>query len=258
PARENRGGAWQQLSEPTRARRRKRVHIERAFLAHERREQPRIHTELIGLGFDGRAIGPGPDSAHDAYVARGLTRRLPAEPNGGRSVAAQTESLAPCEDRIEILRRTRQHDAHFGLCFRVQAREQERVDAREAGGDGGGYGWRRGWFRKRERAEPCLLARAHSVVAERVFACQRDPQDAGSARVAARCRQFAEPEPRRGSLRSGRVDFHLIEACRAVGLARLFGVRSEAEPCQRRAPVGWILPDQFAVPARGAVPVVTA
>src|SRR6185369_11004166 len=73
PARENRGGAWQQLSEPTRARRRKRVHIERAFLAHERREQPRIHTELVGLGFDGRAIGPGPDGAHDAYVARGLT-----------------------------------------------------------------------------------------------------------------------------------------------------------------------------------------
>src|SRR5205809_438509 len=79
---------------------RQRVDVELTLLADQGREEGRVDAELLGLGFDRRTIGPGENRAQHARVAGREEGRLPAEPDTGRAVAAQTQPLAPREQRV--------------------------------------------------------------------------------------------------------------------------------------------------------------
>ena len=177
-----------------------------------------------------------------------------ASRNAGRTPAPRGEPLAPAEQRLEVCGRVPQHVPHFRLSRGVQARQDERVDAREALGDGRHRRWVRR-YRDGQRRQPRRTAGSQAVVPDRIVLRQRGPQRLRRRRIGARARDLPEPEPRGESLRGAGSNLSLIQRDGAVDLSLVRGMGGQPKPGLRGPRVGRIALDQRAEPARGADPI---
>src|SRR2546426_12624657 len=137
------------------------------------------YTTLFRSRLDGGPVRPRENGPQHARVVRRLERRLPAEPHGGGPEAAEREPGAPREQRVQLLLRSAPQDrAHLGLGGAVEAGEEQRVEPTQRRRDRGRRRrQRRGGDVKRRQIH--FAPRPEPVIADRVFARERDPRRPG-------------------------------------------------------------------------------